>query len=372
MKILLINWRSIKDPLEGGAERATLEHAKRWISKHGAEVTWLSPRYDPHIDSEVINGIKFHYIGLPLKRNISEVIFTYPYFYFLVFWTYLTKYRGRVDVVIDQVHGIPYLTSLYVKEKIVVYIHEVAGEIWDIMYPFPINYLGRFLEKIIYPTYKNINCVGPKSVVNELVKVGIKKQRIHIVNYGVTAKKLITIPRKNKDLTVMFLNRVVKMKGPERALEVFSLVSKKDPKAKMLIAGPVEESYQKYLSSMVSKLGLKGKVSILGRITEEEKFDLLSKSHVLLNSSYKEGWGLVNIEANTVGTPVVSFNVPGNRESIAHGVSGFLFEADEISRMANKIIEIKNDKKLQRTAMEYSKKFDWDIVSDLFYEVLKK
>jgi len=34
MKILIINWRSLKDPLEGGAERATLEFAKRWVKKY--------------------------------------------------------------------------------------------------------------------------------------------------------------------------------------------------------------------------------------------------------------------------------------------------------------------------------------------------
>ena len=55
-------------------------------------------------------------------------------------------YKNNVDVVIDQVHGLPFLTPLYVKnKKIIMYIHEVAGEIWTKMYPFPIGTIGRMV-----------------------------------------------------------------------------------------------------------------------------------------------------------------------------------------------------------------------------------
>ncbi|HEX9007683.1 MAG TPA: hypothetical protein VF837_00280, partial [Patescibacteria group bacterium] len=120
MKILILNWRSIKDPLQGGAELATFEFAKRWTRDYQAEITWLSPVYDKNIKEETIDGIKFKYIGSSLNRNLFTLVISFPIFYFLVFWTYLTKFKNHVDVVIDQVHGIPYLTPLYVKEKIIV------------------------------------------------------------------------------------------------------------------------------------------------------------------------------------------------------------------------------------------------------------
>lgn len=372
MKILIINWRSIKDPLEGGAERATMEHARRWVKKYKAKVTWLSPKYNLNIGSEDIEGIHFHYVGYPLHRKISEVVFTFPLFYFLAFWTYLTNYKGKVDVVIDQVHGIPYLTPLYVKEKIVVYIHEVAGEIWDIMYPFPINKIGRFLERFMYPLYKKIPFVGAVTVTKELQSIGINKDQITTINYGVTAPELNKVPQKNKNLTILFLNRLVKMKGPERAIDIFNMVHKKDNSAKLVIAGKGEAQFEKELKQKVKKLHLDNNVVFAGFITEKEKFKLLSLSHVLLNTSFKEGWGLVNIEANSHGTPAVSFKVKGNTESIKENVSGFLFDENDYEKMADKIISLKNNKAIQKSALEYSKKFDWDIVSSEFYEVLKK
>jgi glycosyltransferase involved in cell wall biosynthesis len=371
MKILILNWRSVRDPLEGGAERATFEHARRWVRDQGAQVTWLSPRYDHDIHSETIDGIDFQYIGLPLKRSIWNLIFTFPIFYFLVFWTYMTRFRGRVDVVIDQVHGLPYLTPLYVREKIIVYIHEIAGDIWDLMYPYPINRIGRWLEKIVFLPYKKTTFVGLSSVIRDINHIGIQKQLFHVVNNGVTSPMLDKIPTKHKHLTLIYINRLVKMKGPERAIEVFRLVHERDPQARFIISGRGEESYKKHLKSLIRKYGLSKHAQIV-YLTDQEKHPALGQAHVLINPSYKEGWGLVNIEANCMGTPVVAFRVQGNTESVAHGISGYLFAENEIEQMADKIVELKDNQTIRQTALEYSKQFDWDKVSKKFYEILKK
>jgi len=372
MRILILNWRSIKDPLEGGAERATFEHAKRWVKNHKAKVTWLSPKYDKNIDKETIEGVDFVYIGFSLTRNLFQLLFTFPTFYLLVFWTYITKFKGRVDVVIDQVHGFPYLTPLYVKEKIIVYIHEVAGEIWDIMYPFPINKLGRLLEKTIFIPYKKIIFVGTKIVAEELIKLGVPSKNINTINYGVTAPNIKKIPKKNDYLTVVFLNRLVKMKGPERAIEVFKFIVDKDKNAKLIFIGRGDKGYENTLRQLTKKLNIRKNVMFKGFVSTEDKFKILGKSHVLINTSYKEGWGLVNIEANRVGTPTIGFKVKGNTTTIKDGISGYLFDENDYEKMANKIIELKHNKQIRQTAFESSKQYDWEKVSNRFYEILEQ
>lgn len=372
MKILILNWRSINDPLQGGAELATFEQAKRWVTNHKAKVTWLSPKYDKKIVRETVEGVDFQYMGFPLTRNIFQLLFAYPIFYFLIFWTYLTQFKGKVDVVIDEVHGLPYLTPLFVKEKNVVYIHEVAGEIWDLMYPFPINKIGRFIEKIIFLPYKKTSFVGTKIVAEDLVALEIPKKNINIVNYGVTAPDTKKVPKKNKNLTIVFLNRLVKMKGPERTIEVFSKVIKKDKNAKLIFVGRGEEEYEKVLKTFAGKLNIANNIEFKGFVSTEEKFKILGQSHVLINASFKEGWGLVNIEANRMGTPVVAFRVKGNTTTVKDGVSGFLFAENEQQQIADKIVELRNNTQIRQSSLEYSRQFDWNKVSNQFYEVLKK
>lgn len=372
MRILILNWRSLRDPLAGGAEVATFEHAKRWVKNHNAEVTWLSPIYDKTIKSESIEGVNFKYIGLPLTRKLSTLIFTYPLFFILVIYNYFRFYRNRIDVVIDQVHGLPYLTPLYVKEKIVVYIHEIAGDIWNQMYVFPINIIGRTLEKLVFIPYRNTKFIAvSESTKSDLVKIGIPKENIEIVYNGVNVP-IIDSPEKKEDIfTIIYLNRLVKMKGIERAIDIVAEVKKEIPNVHFWIVGKGEEDYVDYLNQKVKSLDLERNTKFFGYVDEETKIELLTKAHVLINTSYKEGWGLVNLEANARGTPVVGFDVNGNSESISDGNSGYICKSSSNKDFAELVLKTYNSNTLQVSSIEFAKKFDWNKQSELYYNVIK-
>src|SRR6185369_17247054 len=142
MKILMLNWRDPKNPKSGGAEVVTMEYAKRWIA-YGYEVTWFTSAFNNSNSEETIDGVK-----IIRRGNIITVYIFAVFFYF---------FSGtKFDLIIDQVHGLPFFAPLYSKVPVIVYIHEVAGEIWDYMYPFPINVVGKFLETFYLPLYKNI------------------------------------------------------------------------------------------------------------------------------------------------------------------------------------------------------------------------
>ncbi len=369
MKILIINWRSITDPLKGGAEVVTFEHAKRWVKRHNAEITWISAKYDKQINSEQIDGINFIYVGEELKRDsVFNLIFSFPLFFFLVYKNYKKHFQGKVDVVLDQIHGIPYLTPLYVKEKCILYIHEVAGEIWNKMFPFPVNSLGKFIERQLLKFYKKTLIItGSESTKKDLLNLNFKNENIIIVEHGINIKPLEHKTPKFQNFTLLFLNRMVKMKGPERAIRIFSKVKTQIPNSKLVMIGKGDEIYIKEIKKTITDLNLEKDVEILGFISEQEKINYLQKSHVLINTSFKEGWGLVNIEANSQGTPAISFDVEGCRDSIKNGMSGF------VSKDENEFIEniLKFQKlDLSSSCINYSKKFDWDIKAEEFYQKL--
>lgn len=370
MKILIINWRSISDPLKGGAEVVTFEHAKRWVKKHKAEVVWVCAKYDITKTSEVIEGVRFEYIGRELKRDaVFDLLISFPYFYYLVFTNYQNKYKDNIDVVIDQIHGIPFLTPLYVKEKVILFIHEVAGEIWNKMFPFPINKIGNFLERQLLKFYKKVKVItGSNSTKNDLINLGFNSDKVKIIEHGINLIPLEKNEKKFDNFTILFLNRMVKMKGPERAIHIFKKIKKEIPNAKMIMIGKGETEYLKELKMLTKELNIQNDISFLGFISEEEKIINLQKSHVLINTSFKEGWGLVNIEANSQGTPAVAFDVEGCRDSIKNGVSGYISK-DENEFIKNVLKIQKND--LRESCIEYSKKFNWELKADAFYKELK-
>ena len=59
---------------------------------------------------------------------------------------------------------------------------------------------------------------------------------------------------------------------------------------------------------------MQNNVELIGRISEEDKINLLAKSHIHVLPSAVEGFGLVTIEALAAGTPVVNADIPINRE----------------------------------------------------------
>jgi len=373
MKILLLNWRSLRDPLSGGAEQSTFEIAKRWIKNHDVEVTWISAPYKDGAKTEEIEGVKFIYLGKILKRDNSiSMIFNFPLF-LIETYRFLNKQESKFyDIVIDQVHGIPFLTPFYVRSKIIVYIHEVAGDIWYKMFIFPINIIGSFLEKFILTNVykKNKFITVSESTKNALLKIGVKNNQIQVVEaHGLTMKVLDQPTKKFSNFTVVFLNRLVKMKGPERALSIFAKLKEEISESKLIIVGRGDEEYVSYLKDYAKELKIEKDVEFTGFVSLEEKISILQKSHVLLNTSYKEGWGLVNLEANSQGTPAIAFNVEGCRDSIRPGINGFI--ANDEDDFITKILLIKNSK-LELSSINYSRQYNYNDKSEEFWRAINE
>src|SRR3972149_9162022 len=133
MNILIFNWRDPRNPHAGGAETVTMEHAKAWV-RLGHSVLWYTAKFPGAQGEEVIEGVHF------VRSRFAHL--RAPFFY----W----QHHHEVDIVTDEIHGISFFTPLYVWKPIVAFIHEVAGEIWDVMYPFPLNIIGKAMERIMF------------------------------------------------------------------------------------------------------------------------------------------------------------------------------------------------------------------------------
>ena len=100
MNILIFNWRDPKNPKSGGAEIVTFEHAKRWVAR-GHKVWWFTSSFKGALSHEVIEDVHIIRKGSELST------------FFLASLFYLTS-PITFDVVIDEIHGVPFFTPLYV------------------------------------------------------------------------------------------------------------------------------------------------------------------------------------------------------------------------------------------------------------------
>jgi glycosyltransferase involved in cell wall biosynthesis len=82
-------------------------------------------------------------------------------------------------------------------------------------------------------------------------------------------------------------------------------------------------------------------VVFLGKVSPERKLERLARAHVLIATSVREGWGLVVSEAASVGTPSVTYNVPGLRDSV-RASNGYLTATDpmQLGKTLQELLEI--------------------------------
>ena len=78
--------------------------------------------------------------------------------------------------------------------------------------------------------------------------------------------------------------------------------------------------------------------TFLGRVSEDEKGDRLSRAHALIVTSVREGWGLVVTEAAAYGTVTVGYDVPGLRDSI--NASGGVLTSPDPTSLATATVEL--------------------------------
>ena len=355
MNILVLSWRDHKHPQAGGAEQVMREHMRGWIAG-GHNVTLFSSRFVGCQKHEESEGIEiFHcgdqYIGVKIKA--------------FKFWL---KNNKRFDLVIDQFHGIPFFTPLYVRKSKFAVLQELAKEVWFLSgFSFPLNYIigvvGYIVEPFIFLLYRKVPfMVGSESAKADLENVGIPSKNITIIPHGVIIEKLKKLPAKEKIKTVVFLGALTKDKGIEDALKVFSYLAKLGD-YNFWVIGKGGKEYEKYLLNLAEELGIKSKVKFWGFVSEVKKFELLAKAHILVNPSIREGWGLVNIEANAMAMPVVAYKSAGLVDSVKDGQSGIIVKKNSPEKLAEEItILFKNSEKyknLQTGAISWSRKFFW-------------
>ncbi len=372
MNILILNWRDVRHPKSGGAELVTMEHAKSWVAA-GNSVTWLTASYTGAKKESTVEGVDF------VRRWGSLTVYLYAPIYLLA-------NAKRFDVIVDEVHGFPFFSPLFTRTPVVVFIHEIAGEIWDSMFPFPKNILGKLLERWYFSVYKHcLFWTDAPSTVDELVERGISREQCAAIPCPIIIDERLMIKDKRSKTnhsskeaqpTFLFVSRVVRMKGIEEVIKAFSFIVREQHSARLWIIGGGEDSYLQELKQMLKEYGVMKHVTFFGVVSEEKKYRFMAKSHIFLHASVKEGWGLVVLEAASVGTPSVVYNVPGLRDVVKNGKTGIVCRENSPREMAREAMMLYKNKTLYRTLQEngyaWVKSFHWSEVAKQSMKLLQK
>ncbi|MDO5577122.1 MAG: glycosyltransferase family 4 protein, partial [Fibrobacter sp.] len=240
---------------------------------------------------------------------------------------------------------------------------------------FPLALYIYLMEKLVGVFYRKDPFIAiSESTKSEVQGVGIPEQNIHIVEPGICTSFFYKSCGKSDVPLLVYVGRLMKYKNVQFIIRGFAKIRETNSNAILKIAGSGD--YLKSLKQLCLELGVEESVQFVGRISEEEKRDLLSSATIFVNPSRKEGWGINNIEANLCGTVSLSSNVPGLRDSVQDNVTGLLYEPENIDDFVSKAqLLISNDKlrsELEKNALIRAKSLDWDNIADKMDKVIRQ
>ncbi|HRY08853.1 MAG TPA: glycosyltransferase family 4 protein [Candidatus Nanopelagicales bacterium] len=304
MRILILTWRDLQHPLAGGAEVYTEQVAKRWAAK-GHQVTLFAAAVE---DRPVVEDVD----GYTVVRGGSRYT---VYRRARVWWQQVGQYQG-FDLVIDMINTVAFQAHDWIEGVPTVgFIHQTCEEIWAHNAPWPASLLGRhYLEPKWLRSYQGRRVLAvSQSTKDSIARFGVTD--VTVVPEGFDPPAVIPDVPKADRPTLVWCARHVPYKRPIDAIEAFTIAREQVPDLQlwMLGGGPDLEK---------TKAAAVDGVTVFGRVSEQEKVERMAAAHVHVATSVREGWGLVVSEAAAVGTPTISYDVPGLRDSTraANGV----------------------------------------------------
>ena len=286
---------------------------------------------------------------------------------------YLQEFKNKlVDSLdlnsFDVIHAHYWLSGLVAKE--------ISNQL-NIPFIFTSHSLGIFLdgynkervdcEKIVMTA---TNLVTASSVFETMLIADtykIDENKIKKITPGVDRKIFIPDLSVEKENIILSIGRIQEQKGQLQTIEFLNNFKKIQNDFKCyFVGGPSGKHGNEYLHELkqtIKDFNLDKHVEFLGDLPQTEIIELFKKAKLLIHTSKFETFGLVAIEANAMGVPVLTINNGSLMEIIENNKNGYLSENLIDSNVNNFVNNLLNNvtkyEETHLSCIEKSKKYDW-------------
>ncbi len=367
-RVVFLNWRDLDHPQAGGAELYCQSVAERFAAA-GARVSLLTARPAGQARSGNVRGVEVHRRG--------GTFGVYP-----ATLARLLRDRGGIDAVVDCQNGIPFFSPLVLPATtaVVQVLHHVHQRQFPLYFPAPVARIGQLLEapgsRWVYGR-RPVAVVSPstRDEARDILKLAGPR---FIVPGGADAPVDAPAPagpgRPADRPTIVCVGRLVPHKRLHLLIDTLPALRASHPGlvVDMVGDGPDRERLVRHARG----LGVGEEVLHWhGYVDAAERDRLLSTAWLTVNPSHGEGWGLSVLEANAHGVPAVAFRVPGLRDAVRHGHTGWLVdEPGSLTATIDAALSVLADPaaaaRWRERARAWAAGFTWDATAELLARVV--
>ena len=181
-------------------------------------------------------------------------------------------------------------------------------------------------------------------------------------------------------IVLLFVGRIQPLKAPDVLIEASAEILKRNPelRGRLVVAicgGPSGSGLERpdALVTLAQNLGVSDVVRFVPPTNRTELVKWFQAASVCVVPSHSESFGLVAIEAQACGTPVIAARVGGLPTAVRDGISGVLVDGHAATTWADHIIEVVTNDELRRKlsigAIAHASHFGWEDTTDKLISV---
>ena len=345
-------------PCIGGVENFVLNLARQQIeSGHEVSVVTLNRNFvDGTVldDKEVVDGIKINRIPFMGSKK-------YPLAFSCL------KYLKGVDIV--HIHCVDFFidclafAKIFHRKKIVLHTH---GGFFHTKWMLTLKKI--FFHIVTRLAFTQVDAVIACSRSDyDMFKPLTKK--LYLVYNGVDVERFSSVELSLVPERMLYVGRIDAHKRIDNLIRILAELRKLGKKVTLSIVGPDWIGLRDDLERLAEKLGVLEYVYFIGRVSDEEMLNEVSKAYVFVSASEYEGFGISVVEAMSAGLPCVindivpfrTFEKKANGACVITDFSNLI----ETSKKISDFFGYSKEKYLEFSAMaqKMSKEFSWPTVA---------
>lgn len=318
--------------------------------------------------------------------NFLRINFKFPFFSFFsffhvssIFWApFLIKKHQYDFIIVHETYNCfsAIVSAKFAKAKVISYVWDPISYIVPRIYGkgvlkyflSPIKTISRFLDGAIL---KNSDLVFIGSSLHEKLLLSIYS-KAKLIKISSATNILKNIPKKRCNFMVA-LTKWDQGKKPDFLLEVMRRL---DDKVELVIAGDWPDSeLKKNFERKIKDFKLEGRVKVVGKISEEEKFKLFSQARLLVHPIV-EAFGMFALEAAACGCPYILPKNSGVNELFTEGKHAYFPKEGDVNDFVKYIKILLTDEKkafnMGYEAWKNAHNYSWEVHAEKILSVVKK
>jgi glycosyltransferase involved in cell wall biosynthesis len=350
MKILFINYEC--PPLGGGGGVASFQLAQELAKRH--DVDYLTTGFQNLPKCEVISRVHIYRVPVIGRRELSTA--TYISMLSFVPAGFLKGVSLCIRKKYDCIHALFVVPSglcgwgLSRIFQVPYVLTALGGDVYDPSKhhsPHKSAILKRVISFLFNHT--DVNTVESENLREIILHYYSPRRPIRIIPLGFLKPVFVYKDREALQITAdktifVSVGRLVKRKGYEYAIRALFNLTGNSFHYYIIGDGPEERN----LKNLSIALGLENRITFLGYLPDELKFQYLAVSDIFLLPSIHEGFGICLLEAMHCGLPIVSTNNGGQTDILKDRVNALLVSDNDSDAFAEKIKELLLDDFLRK------------------------